>query len=223
MYCSSLKKPVYSTVFPDTEAKNKIFRIAEKLSKNDFSEIANIDDEENPKPFLRFTPEAQRLFIKWLSWLQNEKLSNQDDHPVLIEHLAKYRSLMPTLALIFHLIDIADGTEPGPVSLNSAQMAAAWCQYLESHARRIYSLALNAGTRAAAKLANKIQAGNLPNPFKRYDVQRKNWAMLGDKRSAQEAIDCLIESGWILEAEGEGKPGGRPAAPVYHINPKIFL
>jgi hypothetical protein len=32
----------------------------------------------------------------------------EDDHPVLLSHLAKYRSLMPALALIPHVIDGVD-------------------------------------------------------------------------------------------------------------------
>src|SRR5215204_4995998 len=46
--------------------------------------------------------------------------------------------LLARKALIFHLIGIADGTaKPGPVGLDAAELAAAWCDYLESHAPRI--------------------------------------------------------------------------------------
>jgi len=34
----------------------------------------------------------------------------EEDHPVLLSHVAKYRSLMPSLALIFHLIDGDQGS-----------------------------------------------------------------------------------------------------------------
>ena len=41
------------------------------------------------------------------------KLRSDDEDPVIVEHLAKYRSLMPSLALIFHLIEAADQTVTG--------------------------------------------------------------------------------------------------------------
>ena len=44
--------------------------------------------------------------------------------PVLLSHLAKYRSLLPSLALLFHLIDAVDTGRRGPVSRAVAAQAA---------------------------------------------------------------------------------------------------
>ncbi len=55
---------------------------------------------------------------------------------MLLSHLAKYRSLLPSLALLFHLIDGVDTGRRGPVSGAAAAQAAAWCEYLAAHARR---------------------------------------------------------------------------------------
>ena len=52
---------------------------------------------------------------------------------------SKYRSLMPSLALISSLIDAVTGGPRGPVSRAAAEQAIAWCGYLEAHARRIYA------------------------------------------------------------------------------------
>src|SRR5713101_4453442 len=46
-----------------------------------------------------------------------------------LSHVAKYRSLMPSLALILHLIDGVDAGPGGPVSRAAAAQAAAWCEY----------------------------------------------------------------------------------------------
>ncbi len=54
-------------------------------------------------------------------------------------HVAKYRSLMPSLALIGHLIDGVAGGPTGPVSGGAAARAVAWCEYLQGHARRLYA------------------------------------------------------------------------------------
>ena len=58
----------------------------------------------------------------------------------MVEHLSKFDSLMPSLALIFHLVEIANWDislrpDPDPsksVPLHCAQLAAEWCDYLEA-------------------------------------------------------------------------------------------
>jgi putative DNA primase/helicase len=71
------------------------------------------------------------------------KIRRNDLHPALISHLSKYRSLMPSLALLFELADRAsiegfDGSclagRENFVSLEHTRQAAAFCDYLESHA-----------------------------------------------------------------------------------------
>jgi hypothetical protein len=79
----------------------------------------------------------QRLHALELAGVGAEDL--EEDHPVLLSHVAKYRSLMPSLVLIGHLIDGVDGRTTGPVSRATATRAIAWCEYLHGHARRIYA------------------------------------------------------------------------------------
>ena len=59
---------------------------------------------------------------------------------------------MPALALIFHLIDGVDAGTRGPVSRAAAAQAAAWCEYLAAHARRLYAAVTDAARVAAALL-----------------------------------------------------------------------
>jgi len=104
-------------------------------------------------PFLRFEAEAQELFDGWRADLEH-RLRAEEDHPVLLSHLAKYRSLLPSLALLFHLIDGVDTGRRGPVSCAAAAQAAAWCEYLAAHARRLYAAVTDAARVAAALLAS---------------------------------------------------------------------
>src|SRR5262245_51825626 len=48
--------------------------------------------------FVRFALEAQELFDEWRAELEQEALAAEEDNPVLLSHLAEYRSLRPTLA-----------------------------------------------------------------------------------------------------------------------------
>lgn len=205
----------YRDEWPDTEAKNRAFTVIERLAIM----------EPGEEGYLRFSLEGQEVFKQWLTWMETEKLVDQDEHTVMLEHLAKYRSLMPTLALIFRLLEAADTeTQPGPVSERAARMAAAWCQYLESHARRIHSLALDTEQAGGARLAEKIKTGALGVEFKTRDVQMKKWAMLNKRHLAQEAIEYLIEHDWLREIAPPaiGDQGGRPPATIYQVNPKII-
>jgi DNA primase len=206
---------------PDREAKERAFRIIQRLAEMDFTEFGAVQDDSEGSPYLRFSDEAQQAFNKWLTQLELKKL-RADDHPIVLEHFGKYRSLMPTLALIIHLIDIADGAEAGPISVEAAEKAAAFCEYLESHARRVYGLVLDVSQQAGAILTEKIKKGKLKDGFTVRDVYRQNWHLLNSKELAQSACDDLVDAGWLRPEEIK-KVLGRPPLPIYHINPKVKI
>jgi hypothetical protein len=205
---------------PDIVARERAHKIIDRLAQMDFTEYGATKGEHERFPYLKFSEEAQILFNEWLTDLELNTL-RVSDHSIILEHFGKYRSLMPTLALIFHLIDVADGASGGPVSLSAAEKAAAFCEYLESHARRVYGLVANIDQQAAAVLSEKIQAGKLNDGFTVRDVQRKNWHLLNSRELAQVACDELLDAGW-LRVEHQVKHGpGRSALPIHHINPKV--
>ena len=131
-------------------------------------------------------------------------------------HLAKYRSLIPALALLFHLVD--GGT--GPVSLGALQRAIKWHMYLWAHARRIYSSVKNSGELAAKSLSNKIRAGKVQDGFVVRDIYRNGWVNLANREDAAEALEILTERGWLKSYQKETT--GRSAT-AYRINPKINM
>jgi Protein of unknown function (DUF3987) len=55
------------------------------------------------------------------------RLRQNHEHPAIEAHLAKYRSLIPSLALLIHL---ADGGQ-NPVGVEAIERACAWGEYLE--------------------------------------------------------------------------------------------
>ena len=207
---------------PDREARERAFNIFRRLAEMGFEEIGALRDGDDDFPFLHFSDEAQQVFNSWLTDLQCKKLK-ADEHSMLIEHMVKYRSLMPSLALIFHLIDIADGAEAGPISVGAAEKAAAWCDYLESHARRAYGLVLDIDQQAAAQMANKIIDGRLLDGFTARYVYRTGWHLLNSTELAQSACDELVDAGWIRQESAKDQVTGRPALPTYIINPKVKI
>lgn len=185
----------------------------------------------NPARF-KFSPEAQDLFEVWLSELE-VKVRGEELHPALISHLSKYRSLMPSLALLFGLADRAgsvgfDGAalveSLNFIDLHHAQQAAAMCEYLESHAHRIYSCITTPQSHAAQELGYKIKTKKLgkSGSFSRRDVYQGGWSGLNTPELAGAAISILLDAGWLREAQStSGDSGGRPSI-RYEINPRIW-
>ena len=148
-----------------------------------------------------------------------QRLRAEDEHPALLSHLAKYRSLMPSLALILHLIDGVDAGVGGPVSGVAAERAAAWCQYLEAHARRLYATVTDRVRVAAALLASRMARGRLASPFTAREVYRNDWTGLTEPRVVGEALEYIRELGWIRSEAVVARDGGRPTV-LFHINPR---
>jgi hypothetical protein len=207
----------YVDKWPDKEAKNQAFDVFKKLASMDFCEYGAILSPGEVIPCFHFTEEAQAVFIRWLTELE-EKLRTEKN-PLMVEHLAKYRSLMPGLALVIHLVEVAAGNTSGNISYEAALQGAAWCEYLESHARRIYGLVADVNQRAAAELAVKIKEEKVQAGFSIRDIYRHGWHLLDTKELAQSACEELEEAGWLREENISSS--GRPAA-IYSINPKIF-
>jgi hypothetical protein len=205
--------------YPDQAAKDRVFALFEALAAMDFERYGAIRDEYTPYPYFHFSDEAQVLFNEWLEDLEHRIRAKGED-PLFIEHLGKYRSLMPSLAEIIHLIEVADGKIAGPVSLQATEQAAAWCEYLESHARRVYGLVAETGRRAAIQLAERIRQGQLENRFTSRDVYRKQWSLLTDQGVVQKALEELVEAGWLREIVTPPAFQQRQVT-SYVVNPKV--
>jgi hypothetical protein len=116
----------------------------------------------------RFDEDAQGTWDDWLCDLEENQLTDPDESTIMIDHLEKFPSLFASLALLFQLAEIGgaddfDGFEPlvgktVMVGRESTLRAWMWCRYLESHARRIYSLFGKRETNAAGVLCERIKA-----------------------------------------------------------------
>ena len=201
---------------PNRTARDRATTIFKSLSEMDFKQ-AGAEGEDGERPYFHFDSAAQKLFYEWLTELENK--IRTEENPLLCEHFAKYRSLMPSLALVFHLADVAGGASAGPVTASAAAMAADWVDYLESHARRIYSLISDMGPRSAAALADKIKKGDVSDEFTARGIYKNHWRILDTPELVAGACDELEALGWIRR-ESITQTGGRPKVSFF-INPKI--
>jgi len=225
-------------VWPDTPADweyvdRKPDPASEELASEVYRKLVKLDSE-NPLRF-RFEPEAQQLFVEWVADLES-KLRGGEQHPALVSHLSKYRSLMPSLALLFELADRAAGgfdgfvgANPGEsqnfrVSLEHAKQAAAWCEYLESHARRVYSCVTTSRMRGARELADKIKQKKVGanGSFTCRDVYLKGWSGLDTPEAVKLAVEVLEHAAWVRPLDTDPGPfGGRPTS-HYAVNPGVW-
>ncbi|MFS0754472.1 YfjI family protein [Noviherbaspirillum sp. 1P10PC] len=164
-------------------------------------------------PYFSFDDAAQKVFIAWSEDLYHRIV--RETNPLMRQHLAKYEKLFCSLALIFHLVE----GHVGHIKEDIALQAAAYCAYLESHARRIYAMTEAATMTAAQVLSRRLAEGKLDNGFTARDVHRKGWGSLAAPKQVESALSLLEEAGWVKPIQHQGDTG-RPTV-IYLINPQV--
>ncbi len=190
---------------PNQNARASYYSIFEALHNLKFN------TKNGEPPCLKFSPEAQSLFIQWMEELQL-KAREDGTHSAIESHMLKMPQTIAGLALLFEIID--GGREI--VGLESTARALKWADYLLSHAYRLYSVATNQSIHNARLILKR--KSKLPNPFSTRDIHRKNWAGLDNVNAIIEALECLMDYQHItLKALPSTLLGGRPTN-VYQWN-----
>lgn len=203
--------PVYRYVdqYPNKAARDRVNGLVKRLHDLDVESVATIG-EFCKTPYLQFDDAAQEVFIEWLCQLET-RLRSGEDHPAIVSHLSKYRKLVPSLALINHLC----GNANGQVSESDLLRALAYSQYLETHARRVYSYGTQPSIDAAKMILTRLAKGKLSSPFSLRDIYKNHWAGIDTPKKAQEAVDVLIDYAHLTREEVF--TNGRPTAVFYWV------
>lgn len=205
--------------WPDTTAKRAAHDAFVRLDELDvmgIGAVKDVDANGAPEgvPYLRFDLDALAEFVGWRSDLER-RLRTSEYSPALESHFAKYRKLVPSLALIFHL---ADGSA-GSVGRTSLLKALAWSEYLESHARRIYGSGPASEATAARAIMARVRKGDLPTVFAGWQVWRPGWSGLTDREVVAKALALLVDLDYMRQARVETI--GRTAT-KYEVNPRAL-
>lgn len=202
---------------PHPEYRKRAFDAFDYLDRLRPDDVGGqFDGFEKGNPFLRFDDAAQETFRDWRHG-HEARLRSDELHPALESHLAKYRKLVPSLALIHHL---ASG-QSGPVGDVAVLAALAWADFLESHAHRIFQAGTATAVDGAKAITRGLQRGVLESRFTVNDVAHKNWSPMSEDRSRiREALELLADHGWVqaLDVPPSAK-GGRPTT-IFVANPK---
>jgi hypothetical protein len=151
--------------YPLSEPRARAWETFQRLASLTPASVDAQADEFAPVPYLRFQESAQELFSDW-RLRQERRLRSKELPPPLESHFAKYRKLVPALALISHL---ADGGI-GAISETAILRALAFADYLETHAKRAYGAGADKATPAAKAILAHIRDGGLKDGFSARDV-----------------------------------------------------
>ena len=175
-----------------------------------------IQGDYDKVPCLRFDEAAHGDFLDWRKDLE-KMLRSGEISPALEGHLAKYRKLVPALALINHLAD--DGI--GPVSQKALLKALATAHYLQTHAMRIYGSGSEGELAAAKAILRHIRNGDLKEGFTARDVHQSGWAHLTERDQVGLGLTLLVDLDYLAASTPiTGVQGGRPKV-TYQINPRV--
>lgn len=199
---------------PDLEGEKEAFSAFENLDKLSGNQYSL--DSSSSLPFILFSEDAQTLANQWRLRLE-ERLLNEENAPIFQAHLSKYRSLMPSLALIFAMLRSSKSAVE-TVDLEDTRMAIAWCEFLESHASKIYEKIINEEKSNAAVLADKILSQFVYDGEKLRDIYRRNWKGINSPEKLEKAVKHLTALGWV-RVEVMQTSGGR--SEVLRINPEL--
>lgn len=207
---------------PDNRARDAYYNLIEKVATADFKHYCEIDAYADV-PYLHFDTEGQKVFVDWYSDFFGRSIQSYSESELLETHFAKYRKLVPSLALLFHLCDLfTQQTSQKSVSALQVQRAIKFTDYLLEHSKRVYGLFQNAHIGGANTLAERLQSKKLIDGFTVRDVVRKSWKGLTDQRQVERAVNELVSKNWLKEEEIPYSGTGRPQAPTYLVNPLIF-
>jgi hypothetical protein len=167
-------------------------------------------------PFFRFDQAALGEFVSWREDLE-QRIRGHRLSPAVEGHLAKYRKLVPALALINHMVDGCQGQ----VGLAALRKAIAFSRYLEGHARRIYGAANAIEILAGKAILEHLRAGELEDGFTARDVHQHHWSNLTEHAWVQAGLELLADLNYVAAQRPPiSQSGGRPKI-TYTINPMI--
>lgn len=198
--------------YPDCASRERADRAFNWLAQPGWDHVRPCVSDYDKGRYLTFDPHAGERFIIWLKNLEY-RLRSDTLHVAMESHLAKYRKLVPALALINHM---ADGGS-GAVTIVALEKAIGYAGYLETHAYRAYGAGLRADATTAASILARIRKGELSDGFTLRDIHQRDWSNLTDREQVRLGLDLLIEHRWLSAIEIS--TGGRPKT-IFGINPR---
>ena len=194
--------------YPLSEAREQAWRTFDSFDSLDPSAVgAHPISEYGGMPVLRLDAEAQDLFLEWRKGLEHRLRSPDSEMtPALESHFAKYRKLVPSLALINHLADVGHG----PVGGEAMARALGLATYLETHAQpRLWRRPGGRDCRGQVDPLSYPEGQSNGRLF-REGHSPARLVKLGDREQVQAGLNLLCDFDWIRAVEKRPPGRGRP-------------
>jgi len=202
--------------YPVKGAREAVRDLFDRLASFDpLQDGASPADDFVKLPHFYFDDAAQEIFVEWCSELNLVHIAGEQN-PMMQQHYGKFEKLFCSIALILHLSEGAIG----PVTAHSALRAAAWCEYLSGHARRVYGLIEAAKVTTAKTISRRLAERKLEDGFTVRDVVRKQWAGVTTTLQAEAALG-ILEDNFHIQSIEIFNPTGRPTT-RFSVNPQIL-
>jgi hypothetical protein len=176
---------------------------ADDIAWDIFTELYGLEDK-----VLRFSTKAQEVFTNWYkdSIKKIDELSKDEAQHNLVNHITKYRKMVPAVAL---LIELAEDRDANEVVDESIVKAIRWANYLITHAKRIYGIQ-DKDTLIAQSIIEKRD--KLVEPFSPSEVVQKCWSALKNTEDVKRGISVLVKNNYLIKlVSSTSKSGGRPS------------
>jgi putative DNA primase/helicase len=134
--------------------------------------------------------------------------------------MAKYPSLMPSLALLFQLVESSSSDSwSQTLGLESTKRAMALTMFLEGHAKKVYAISENPNLARAHLLGQKIKSGKIKDGDTLRGIYRHHWTGLSCAADVEMAVAELERCHW-LHVESRKQATGA-SSEVIRINPVL--
>jgi len=186
-------------ISPNVEAQKRVSKLIENIHDFEVKEDLGFKG-------LRFDAQAQELFNSWREILESELRSGHIENCHYLGHRSKFRSLVPSLALIFELLE---GSETSSiVSLSSLQLAIEWAAFLLEHAKKIYQVSSYPNFSEIQAFQKKLLSGKIRDGDTVRSIFRHHWDHLGTTECVEKALTFFCEHHWIqiLVIPSNGRP-----------------
>ncbi len=198
--------------WPDSRARKDAWDAFTHVHELTPARVGAEQSDFDKLPFLRLDAAARDTFGGWRADLE-ARLRSGTMHASLESHLAKYRKMVPGLALLNHLADGGDGDVKELAMLRALSFA----EYLETHARRAYGSGHQVEVETAKAILGRIRKGDLTGEFTSRDITEQDWSNLRDKDQVKAGLELLDDRNWIRSREV--KTGGRPKV-LFTVSPR---
>ncbi|MBM4222381.1 MAG: DUF3987 domain-containing protein [Gammaproteobacteria bacterium] len=186
-------------ISPNIEAQKKVSELIQSLHHFEPKEDLEFKG-------LRFDEQAQELFNSWREGLEIELRSGTIENLHYEGHISKYRSLIPSLALIFELLE--NNSRSTTVSAQSTRLAIEWGNYLLEHAKKIYKVSSYPHFKSIQIFHKKLLLGQIRDGDSIRSIIRHHWEGLNTTELVEKVIDFFCNLHWIqvITMPSSGRP-----------------